>query len=106
MAQVDSSVGGKTGVNHPLGKNMVGAFYQPTCVLIDTATLRSLPDRELASGISEIVKYGLIRDAELFVWLEANIERLMARDPQVGADRSPLETRSFSCLSDWGTFQV
>lgn len=83
MAQVDSSVGGKTGVNHPLGKNMVGAFYQPTCVLIDTATLQSLPDRELASGISEIVKYGLIRDAPLFEWLEANIERLLARDPQV-----------------------
>lgn len=85
MSQVDSSVGGKTGVNHPLGKNMVGAFYQPTAVLIDTATLRSLPNRELASGISEIVKYGLIRDAELFVWLEANIERLMERDSQVAA---------------------
>lgn len=83
MAQVDSSVGGKTGVNHPLGKNMVGAFYQPTAVLIDTATLQSLPDRELASGISEIVKYGLIRDAPLFEWLEANMQRLLDRDPEV-----------------------
>ena len=87
MAQVDSSVGGKTGVNHPLGKNMVGAFYQPTAVLIDTATLRSLPDRELASGISEIVKYGLIRDAPLFEWLEANMQRLLDRDPEVRPGR-------------------
>lgn len=82
MAQVDSSVGGKTGVNHPLGKNMIGAFYQPQCVLIDTTSLNSLPDRELASGISEIIKYGLIRDADLFVWLEENIERLLHRDPE------------------------
>eukprot|EP00887_Chlorella_sp_A99_P002535 scaffold6.g2535.t1 len=81
MAQVDSSVGGKTGVNHPLGKNMIGAFYQPRCVLIDTDTLNTLPDRELASGISEIIKYGLIRDAPLFEWLEANIDALLARDP-------------------------
>lgn len=82
MAQVDSSVGGKTGVNHPLGKNMVGAFYQPRCVLVDTASLDSLPDRELASGISEIIKYGLIRDAPLFEWLENNMERLLNRDPE------------------------
>lgn len=81
MSQVDSSVGGKTGVNHPLGKNMVGAFYQPQCVLIDTSTLSTLPDRELASGISEIVKYGLIRDAELFCWLEKNVQKLLDRDP-------------------------
>ena len=80
MAQVDSSVGGKTGVNHPLGKNMIGAFYQPRVVLIDTDTLHSLPDRELASGISEIIKYGLIRDADLFVWLEQNMAKLLARD--------------------------
>jgi 3-dehydroquinate synthase len=80
MAQVDSSVGGKTGVNHPLGKNMIGAFHQPDCVLIDIATLDSLPDRELASGISEIIKYGLIRDASFFEWLEANMGRLLARD--------------------------
>ena len=83
MATVDSSVGGKTGVNHPLGKNMIGAFYQPQCVLIDTDTLITLPDRELASGISEIVKYGLIRDAPLFEWLEENMDRLMQRDPEV-----------------------
>ncbi|DBA92113.1 TPA: hypothetical protein ACH3X1_015839 [Trebouxia sp. C0004] len=82
MATVDSSVGGKTGVNHPLGKNMIGAFYQPQCVLIDTDTLITLPDRELASGISEIVKYGLIRDAPLFEWLEDNMDRLMQRDPE------------------------
>lgn len=81
MSQVDSSVGGKTGVNHPLGKNMIGAFYQPRCVLIDTDTLNTLPPRELASGISEIVKYGLIRDADLFSWLEHNMGALLARDP-------------------------
>lgn len=85
MATVDSSVGGKTGVNHPLGKNMIGAFYQPQCVLIDTDTLKTLPDRELASGISEIVKYGLIRDEPLFVWLEQNMDRLLQRDPEVTA---------------------
>lgn len=81
MAMVDSSVGGKTGVNHPLGKNMIGAFHQPQCVFIDTETLSTLPDRELQSGISEIIKYGLIRDAELFQWLEENMEKLLARDP-------------------------
>ncbi|GBF95225.1 hypothetical protein Rsub_07940 [Raphidocelis subcapitata] len=85
MSQVDSSVGGKTGVNHPLGKNMIGAFYQPRCVLIDTDTLNTLPPRELASGISEIVKYGLIRDAALFDWLEANMPKLLARDPEAVA---------------------
>eukprot|EP00850_Spirogloea_muscicola_P018522 SM000170S02694 [mRNA] locus=s170:190014:193600:- [translate_table: standard] len=79
MAQVDSSVGGKTGVNHPLGKNMIGAFYQPQCVLVDTATLDTLPDRELASGVAEVVKYGLIRDGAFFEWQEANMERLLAR---------------------------
>ncbi|KAK9833984.1 hypothetical protein WJX81_000678 [Elliptochloris bilobata] len=82
MSTVDSSVGGKTGVNHPAGKNMIGAFYQPRCVLIDVDTLETLPDRELASGISEIIKYGLIRDPDLFVWLEANMERLLQRDPE------------------------
>ncbi|KAF6257353.1 hypothetical protein COO60DRAFT_1271387 [Scenedesmus sp. NREL 46B-D3] len=85
MSQVDSSVGGKTGVNHPLGKNMIGAFYQPRCVLIDTTTLDSLPPRELASGVSEIVKYGLIRDAELFEWLEQNMGKILARDPEAVA---------------------
>ena len=79
MAMVDSSVGGKTGVNHPLGKNMIGAFYQPNCVLIDTLALKSLPNRETASGVSEIIKYGLIWDADLFKWLENNIESLVNR---------------------------
>lgn len=80
MAMVDSSVGGKTGVNHPLGKNMIGAFHQPQCVFIDTETLKTLPDRELQSGISEIIKYGLIRDSDLFEWLEENMDKLLQRD--------------------------
>jgi len=80
MAMVDSSVGGKTGVNHPLGKNMIGAFYQPNTVIADMDTLNSLPDRELKSGIAEVVKYGLIRDAPFFEWLETNMEKLLARD--------------------------
>lgn len=82
MAMVDSSVGGKTGVNHPLGKNMIGAFHQPQCVFIDTNTLSTLPDRELQSGISEIIKYGLIRDAEFFEWQEENMADMLARDPE------------------------
>ena len=81
MAMVDSSVGGKTGVNHPLGKNMIGAFHQPQCVFIDADTLSTLPDRELQSGIAEVIKYGLIRDADFFVWLEENMDKLLARDP-------------------------
>ncbi|XP_045811289.1 3-dehydroquinate synthase, chloroplastic [Trifolium pratense] len=81
MAQVDSSVGGKTGINHPLGKNLIGAFYQPQCVLIDTDTLDTLPERELASGFAEVIKYGLIRDTEFFEWQEKNMHALMARDP-------------------------
>ncbi|KAL3527232.1 hypothetical protein ACH5RR_011888 [Cinchona calisaya] len=85
MAQVDSSVGGKTGINHPLGKNMIGAFYQPQCVLIDTNTLNTLPDRELASGLAEVIKYGLIRDAEFFGWQEKNMPALLARDPSAFA---------------------
>jgi len=80
LAQVDSSVGGKTGVNHPGGKNLIGAFHQPVAVLADTETLRTLPDRELRAGLAEVIKYGLIRDAEFFAWLEANIEKLLARD--------------------------
>ena len=83
MAMVDSSVGGKTGVNHPSGKNMIGAFYQPRCVLIDTETLSTLPDREYASGMAEVVKYGLIRDADFFEWQERNVDALMARDGDV-----------------------
>ncbi|MGD2083335.1 MAG: 3-dehydroquinate synthase [Chromatiales bacterium] len=82
LAQVDSSVGGKTGVNHPLGKNMIGAFHQPRCVLIDTDTLSTLDDRQLSAGLAEVIKYGLINDPELFGWLEANMERLRARDPE------------------------
>jgi 3-dehydroquinate synthase len=81
MAMVDSSVGGKTGVNHPMGKNMIGAFHQPQCVFVDTDTLSTLPDRELQSGISEIIKYGLIRDAEFFKWQEANMSDLLSRKP-------------------------
>ena len=80
LAQVDSSVGGKTGVNHKLGKNMIGAFYQPQCVIADTDTLNTLPDRELKAGVAEIIKYGAIRDAPFFSWLESNIESLLNRD--------------------------
>ncbi len=81
LAQVDSSVGGKTGINHPLGKNMIGAFYQPRLVLTDSATLETLPDRELRAGLAEVIKYGLIRDPAFFDWLEQNMHRLLARDP-------------------------
>lgn len=80
MAMVDSSVGGKTGVNHAMGKNMIGAFHQPACVWMDTAHLDSLPDRELQSGVAEIIKYGLIRDAEFLVWQEEHMEELLGRD--------------------------
>jgi 3-dehydroquinate synthase len=80
LSQVDSSVGGKTGVNHPLGKNMIGAFHQPQCVVADTATLASLPERELSAGIAEVIKYGLICDAEFYRWINANVERIMLRD--------------------------
>jgi 3-dehydroquinate synthase len=80
LAQVDSSVGGKTGVNHPLGKNMIGAFHQPRAVLIDTDCLSSLPYRELAAGLAEVIKYGAIRDRAFFDWLEHNLDRLLARD--------------------------
>jgi len=80
LSQVDSSVGGKTGVNHPLGKNMIGAFYQPQCVIADTGTLDTLPAREVSAGLAEVIKYGLIHDANFFDWLEQNIERLLARD--------------------------
>lgn len=82
LAQVDSSVGGKTGINHPLGKNMIGAFYQPQVVLADTATLGTLPDQELRAGIAEVIKYGLIRDLPFFEWLEQNMGKLLARDTE------------------------
>jgi len=81
LAQVDSSVGGKTGINHPLGKNMIGAFYQPRAVLIDSQCLATLPTREVAAGLAEVVKYGAIRDAAFFAWLESNVDALVARDP-------------------------
>jgi 3-dehydroquinate synthase len=80
LAQVDSSVGGKTAVNHPLGKNMIGAFYQPGAVIADTTTLDTLPDRELSAGIAEVIKYGLIRDPAFFDWLAQNMDKLLQRD--------------------------
>lgn len=80
LSQVDSSVGGKTGINHLLGKNMIGAFYQPQVVLADINTLKTLPAREFSAGMAEVIKYGLIRDADFFDWLEANIDALMAQD--------------------------
>ena len=82
LAQVDSSVGGKTGVNHALGKNMIGAFYQPQCVIADADVLNTLNDRQLSAGLAEVIKYGLIRDIEFFEWLEQNIELLLARDKE------------------------
>ncbi|MCK4744326.1 MAG: 3-dehydroquinate synthase [Sulfuriflexus sp.] len=81
LAQVDSSVGGKTGVNHALGKNMIGAFHQPQCVIADTETLNTLDDRQLSAGLAEIIKYGLINDADFFEWLEQNMPSLLSRDP-------------------------
>jgi len=80
LSQVDSSVGGKTGINHPLGKNMIGAFYQPQLVLADIDTLQTLPSREFSAGMAEVVKYGLIRDPDFFDWLEMHIDQLMALD--------------------------
>lgn len=80
LSQVDSSVGGKTGVNHPQGKNMIGAFHQPVAVLIDTEVLQTLPERELSAGLAEVIKYGLIYDNAFFTWLEANMAALRARD--------------------------
>jgi 3-dehydroquinate synthase len=80
LSQVDSSVGGKTGINHPLGKNMIGAFYQPRAVIADTSTLETLPARELSAGLAEVIKHGAIIDLPFFDWIEANIAKLMARD--------------------------
>jgi 3-dehydroquinate synthase len=80
LSQVDSSVGGKTGINHPRGKNMIGAFWQPRLVVADTDTLNTLPDRELSAGLAEVIKYGLIRDLPFLEWMEANMDRLMARE--------------------------
>lgn len=81
LSQVDSSVGGKTGVNHPAGKNMIGAFHQPQAVFIDIDKLQTLPERELAAGLAEVVKYGLIYDASFFAWLEEQADALMAKQP-------------------------
>lgn len=81
LAQVDSSVGGKTGVNHPKGKNMIGAFHQPRCVIADSDTLNTLEDKQLSAGIAEVIKYGLIRDMDFTKWLEENMLKLLARDP-------------------------
>jgi 3-dehydroquinate synthase len=80
LSQVDSSVGGKTGVNHPLGKNMIGAFHQPRAVIIDSDSLDTLPDREYSAGIAEVIKYGLISDKPFYQWLQVNMQKLMARD--------------------------
>lgn len=80
LSQVDSSVGGKTAINHPLGKNMIGAFYQPKAVVIDTASLSTLPEREVSAGLAEVVKYGLIRDLPFFEWLEKHVSDIRALD--------------------------
>ena len=83
LSQVDSSVGGKTGINHRLGKNMIGAFYQPKCVISDISLLATLPDNHLSAGLAEVIKYGLIRDSSFFEWLEKNINGIMKRDPKL-----------------------
>lgn len=83
LAMVDSSVGGKTGVNHPGGKNLIGAFHQPTAVVADTDTLSTLPDRQLRAGFTEIAKVALVADAAFFSWLEANAPKILRRDPAV-----------------------
>ncbi len=82
LAQVDSSVGGKTAVNHPRGKNMIGAFYQPKCVVIDLDSLESLPDKEFKAGLAEIIKHGVIEDADLFAYLESNVEAILAHETE------------------------
>ena len=94
LAQVDSSVGGKTAVNHALGKNMIGAFYQPQAVIIDTNSLKTLPDREFRAGMAEVIKYGLITDYDFFQWLELNIESLLRRD-----DKALAYAIEHSCLN-------
>ena len=97
LSQVDSSVGGKTGVNHALGKNMIGAFHQPLAVLADTATLNTLDDRQFASGMAEVIKYGLIADSKMFAWLEERMDDLNARDPIALAEAIE---RSCQCKAD------
>lgn len=83
LSQVDSSVGGKTAVNHPLGKNMIGAFYQPKAVLIDVETLQTLPPRELSAGLAEVIKHGALADLDYFDWVAANLEAILAGDTEV-----------------------
>ncbi|KAB2843494.1 MAG: 3-dehydroquinate synthase [Burkholderiales bacterium] len=102
LAQVDSSVGGKTGINHSLGKNMIGAFHQPRAVIIDTDCLQSLPPRELATGLAEVIKYGLIRDPDFFVWLENSLEQLVSlrADSLAHAIRRSCEIKAAIVASD------
>ncbi|WP_206081120.1 3-dehydroquinate synthase [Marinobacter orientalis] len=97
LSQVDSSVGGKTGINHPLGKNMIGAFHQPEVVLIDTDTLRTLPPREVSAGLAEVIKYGLIRDTDFLCWLEQEIASLVDLDPATLVEAI---YRSCACKAD------
>ncbi|WBU42018.1 MULTISPECIES: 3-dehydroquinate synthase [Marinobacter] len=97
LSQVDSSVGGKTGINHPLGKNMVGAFHQPNIVLIDTDSLTTLPPREVSAGLAEVIKYGLIRDVPFLEWLEGNIEVLVRLEPEAIGEAI---FRSCQCKAD------
>ncbi|MBK1852789.1 3-dehydroquinate synthase [Marinobacter sp. 1-4A] len=97
LSQVDSSVGGKTGINHPLGKNMVGAFHQPEAVLIDTNTLHSLPPREISAGLAEVIKYGLIRDTAFLDWLEQAMDKLVGFDSEALAEAI---FRSCACKAD------
>lgn len=100
LAQVDSSIGGKTGVNHPLGKNMIGAFYQPRCVIADSNVLRTLPYREVVCGLGEIVKYGIILDEELFSWIESGLQNLLDLEPpalfRIGSRCMELKSRLVS----------
>jgi len=104
LAQVDSSVGGKTGINHALGKNMIGAFYQPRTVIADTSTLSTLEDRELSAGIAEVIKYGLIRDLPFLEWLEKNMDKLLSRDPQALAAADERESGQRALLNLGHTF--
>ncbi|GAA5176438.1 3-dehydroquinate synthase [Niveibacterium umoris] len=94
LSQVDSSVGGKTAINHPLGKNMIGAFYQPRLVIADIGTLATLPDRELKAGLAEVIKYGLIRDPAFFEWIERHLDALLARDPEALAHAVEVSCRN------------
>jgi 3-dehydroquinate synthase len=102
LAQVDSSVGGKTAINHPAGKNMIGAFHQPSLVVADVATLETLPDREFVSGLAEVIKYGATLDAVFLDWIEANLARLLAReaDALVHAVRRSCEIKAAVVAAD------